>query len=84
MLLRRYYIDEMYQAIIDRVILGLASVVSTFEKRVVNESGIDGGAQLINWFGYRLKFLQTGKIPNYALAMAIGVITLAVLAFRSE
>ena len=84
LLLRRYYIDEMYQAIIDRVILGLASVVSTFEKRVVNESGIDGGAQLINWFGYRLKFLQTGKIPNYALAMAIGVITLAVLAFRSE
>ena len=84
LLVRRYYIDDLYQAIIDRVILGAASVIAAFDKRVVNESGVDGGAQMIGWFGYRLKFLQTGKIPNYALAMAIGVITLAVLAFRSE
>ncbi len=84
LLVRRYYIDDLYQAIIDRVVLGAGAVVSAFDKRVVNESGVDGGAQIIGWFGYRLKFLQTGKIPNYALAMAIGVITLAVLAFRSE
>ena len=84
LLVRRYYIDDLYQAIIDRVILGAGGVIAAFDKRVVNESGVDGGAQTIGWFGYRLKFLQTGKIPNYALAMAIGVITLAVLAFRSE
>jgi NADH-quinone oxidoreductase subunit L len=82
LLVNRYYIDDLYQGIIDRVILGAASVVALFDKRVVNEAGVDGGAQSIGWFGLRLKFLQTGKIPNYALAMAAGVIVLAVMAFQ--
>jgi NADH-quinone oxidoreductase subunit L len=83
LLVNRYYIDDLYQAIINRVVLGLASVVALFDKRVVNESGVDGGAQTIGWFGLRLKFLQTGRIPNYALAMATGVIVLAVMAFQA-
>jgi NADH-quinone oxidoreductase subunit L len=82
LLVNRYYLDDLYQAIINRVVLGAASVVALFDKRVVNEAGVDGGAQSIGWFGLRLKFLQTGKIPNYALAMAAGVIVLAVMAFQ--
>ena len=84
LLVNRYYMDDLYQAIINRVVLGAAAVISIFDKRVVNESGIDGGAQSINWFGFRLKFLQTGKIPNYALAMAVGVVALALVAFRTS
>jgi NADH-quinone oxidoreductase subunit L len=83
LLVNRYYIDDLYQAIINRVVLGLASVVALFDKRVVNESGVDGGAQTIGWFGLRLKFFQTGRIPNYALAMATGVIVLAVMAYQA-
>jgi signal transduction histidine kinase len=49
--------DNMYQAIINRVILGLAGAVAWFDKRVVNETGVDGGAQTVGYLGYRLKFL---------------------------
>ncbi len=84
LLVNRYYIDDMYQAFINRVILGAASVVAIFDKKVVNESGVDGGAQGINWLGFRLKFLQTGKIPNYALGMAVGVVALALVAFGTS
>jgi NADH-quinone oxidoreductase subunit L len=76
----RYYMDDLYQAIINRVILGAATVVAWFDKRIVNETGVDGGAQTISYLGYRLKFLQTGRIPNYALGMALGVLVLAVVA----
>jgi len=79
-LVNRWYMDNLYQAVIDRVILGLATVVAWFDKRIVNETGVDGGAQTIGYFGYRLKFLQTGRIPNYALGMAVGVIALALVA----
>ncbi|MCK9487571.1 MAG: NADH-quinone oxidoreductase subunit L [Dehalococcoidia bacterium] len=79
-LVNRWYMDHLFQAIIDRVILGLASVVAWFDKRIVNETGVDGGAQTIGYFGYRLKFLQTGKIPNYALGMAVGVVALTLIA----
>jgi NADH-quinone oxidoreductase subunit L len=82
LLVNRYYIDDLYQAIINRVILGAGSVIAIFDKKVVNESGVDGGAQTIGWLGFRLKFLQTGKIPNYALGMAVGVVALALIAFR--
>jgi NADH-quinone oxidoreductase subunit L len=80
LLVNRYYLDDLYQGIIDRVILGAGGVVAWFDKRVVNETGVDGGAQTIGYFGFRLKFLQTGRIPNYVLAMAVGVVALGVLA----
>ncbi|MSP22113.1 MAG: NADH-quinone oxidoreductase subunit L [Dehalococcoidia bacterium] len=80
LLVNRYYMDQLYQSIIDRVFLGLAGVVARFDKGVVNEAGVDGGAQVLNWLGYRLKFLQTGRIPNYALGMALGLLVLSIVA----
>ena len=81
LLLNRYYIDHLYQATIDYVVFGLARVVAFFDRTIVNETGVDGGAQSIGFIGFRLKFLQTGRVPNYALAMAGGVIALALIAF---
>ena len=80
LLVNRYYMDHLYQFVIDKVVLGFASVVAYFDRWVVNETGVDGSAQGISFAGYRLKFFQTGRIPNYALAMAIGVIVLALVA----
>ena len=80
LLVNRYYIDNLYQFGIDYVVLGFASVVAYFDRWVVNETGVDGSAQGINFTGYRLKFIQTGRIPNYALAMALGVVVLALVA----
>jgi len=84
LLVNRYYLDNLYQAAIDRVVLGLARVVAWFDKRIINETGVDGGAQTIGYFGLRLKFLQTGRIPNYALAMAVGLAAIALLAFGTQ
>ena len=80
LLVNRYYIDHLYQFVIDKVVLGLATVVAYFDRWVVNETGVDGSAQGVSFAGYRLKFFQTGRIPNYALAMAIGVVVLALVA----
>ena len=84
LLVNRYYMDKLYQGIIDHAILGLAGLVAWFDKRIVNETGVDGGAQTIGYFGYRLKFLQTGRIPNYALGMAVGMVAIAIIAFSSQ
>jgi NADH-quinone oxidoreductase subunit L len=80
LLVRRYYLDELYQSFINYGVLGLARVVAWFDKRVVNETGVDGGTQFVGFLGYRFKFLQTGRIPNYALGMALGVVVLALVA----
>lgn len=80
LLVNRYYFDQLYQFVIDKVVMGLATVVAYFDRWVINESGVDGTAQGIGFAGFRLKFIQTGRIPNYAFAMGLGVVVLALVA----
>jgi len=75
----RYYIDDAYQWVIDRVVLTLGTVVAWFDRNIVNDTAVDGSAGLGRFAGFELKFLETGKLPNYALAIVAGVIGLAVL-----
>ena len=84
LLVNRYYVDQLYQAIINRVVLGLAGVVAWFDRSIINQTGVDGGAQSIGYIGLRLKFLQTGRIPNYALAMAVGLVAIVLVAYGTS
>ena len=78
MIKHKFYFDEMYQAVIDRGVLGFSYVVSWFDRYVVNDTGVDGSAQITGFSGGILKYLQTGRVPNYAMAIALGVVGLAV------
>jgi NADH-quinone oxidoreductase subunit L len=79
MIKNKFYFDEMYQYGIDRAVLGFSFVVSWFDRYVVNDTGVDGSAQLTKYSGSVLKYVQTGRVPNYAMAVALGVIALAVV-----
>ncbi|HEY4668354.1 MAG TPA: NADH-quinone oxidoreductase subunit L, partial [Tepidiformaceae bacterium] len=65
----KFYFDEAYQTVIDRVILGISYMVSWFDRYVVNDTGVDGSAQVTDYSGGVLKLLQTGRVPNYAMAI---------------
>ncbi len=76
---RKYFVDDVYQWAIDRVVLVLSAVLSWFDRNMVNDTGVDGSAGLGVFTGFEMKFLQTGKLPNYALAIVAGVIVLAIV-----
>jgi NADH-quinone oxidoreductase subunit L len=78
MLRNKFYFDDLYQAVIDRGLLGFSYIVSWFDRYVVNDTGVDGSAQITGYSGYILKYLQTGRVPNYAMGIALGVVGLAV------
>jgi len=78
MLVNKFYFDELYQAAIDYGVLGFSYVVSWFDRYVVNDTGVDGSAQLTGYTGYILKHLQSGRLPHYAMSLALGVVALAV------
>ena len=78
-LANRYYVDDAYQWAINRVVLTLGSIVAWFDRNIVNDTAVDGSAGLGLFTGFELKFLETGKLPNYAMAIVGGVIVLAVL-----
>ena len=78
MIKNKFYFDEMYQYGIDKAVLGFSFVVSWFDRYVVNDTGVDGTAQLTGFTGSVLKYIQTGRVPNYAMAIALGVVGLAI------
>jgi NADH-quinone oxidoreductase subunit L len=78
MIKNKFYFDEMFQYYIDRGVLGFSYIVSWFDRYVVNDTGVDGSAQATGYAGFILKYLQTGRLPNYAMGIALGVVGLAL------
>jgi hypothetical protein len=58
--------------------LGFSYLTSWFDRYVVNDTGVDGTAQVTGYAGFILKHFQTGRLPNYAMGIALGVVVLAV------
>ena len=78
-LLSKYYVDDMYQWVIDRAVLTFGAFVALFDRIVVNDTGVDGTAKSLLLSALRLRYIQSGRMYNYGLAMAIGVISLSVI-----
>ena len=79
LLLNKYYIDDLYQWLIDRVALAFSRFVALFDRAVVNDRAVDGSAHAARLTGWWLRLTQTGRLYNYGAAMAVGVVVIAVV-----
>jgi NADH-quinone oxidoreductase subunit L len=79
LLFNRFYIDEIYQWVINNIVLVLGRILAWFDRNIVNDTGVDGSAVMGYLAGFELKFLETGKLPNYALAIAAGVVIISIV-----
>ncbi len=74
-LLSKYYIDEIYRAI---VVQPIVYVSDKYLRRGLDEIIIDGSVngtgKLVEFFGKVLRRIQTGFVQNYALVFVIGII----------
>ena len=75
----KYYVDEVYQFAIDRVILTFSGMLAWFDRVVVNDSGVNGPANALRFAGIKLRLHVTGRIYNYTLVMVLGLIFLGLL-----
>ena len=78
-LINKYYIDHLYQWIIDRVILAFGKIIAVFDRTIINDVGVNGSASSVWRSAITLKYLQTGKLYNYGLTMALGVVCLILI-----
>ena len=74
-----YYVDALYQWTIDRAVLASSRVVALFDRIVVNDAGVDGPAWTVMLSALRLRLVQSGKVYNYGMAMAVGALGLGLL-----
>ena len=73
----KYYLDDAYQWVIDRIALSAAAACSRFDRAVINDRGVDGPAILVRLSAFRARYIQSGRVYNYGLAMALGILVLA-------
>ena len=78
LLVNKYYLDNVYQWAIDRVVLVFSAFVAAFDRIVVNDGGVNGMANTIRNSGFRIRYLETGMLYNYALGMVLGVMAVGL------
>jgi NADH-quinone oxidoreductase subunit L len=81
LLVRKLYLDDLYQGVIDRVVLAGGAFIAWFDRAVVNDVGVNGTGAAAVVAGDKLKYAETGRLPNYALTMALGLLVIAALVF---
>ena len=75
----KYYVDELYQWVIDRVVLVFSGFIGWMDRVVINDTGVNAPANSLRETGRRLRYHVSGKVYNYTLAMAVGAVALVSL-----
>jgi NADH-quinone oxidoreductase subunit L len=78
LLLNRYYIDEFYMWLIDKLVLATSLAFSIFDRQAL-DAAFDGLAGLFRIGGGGLRTVQTGRVQNYGLVLFGGLALIAIL-----
>ena len=78
LLVNKYYLDNIYQWAIDHVVFVFSNFVAKFDRVVVNDGGVNGTANTVRNSGFRIRYLETGLLYNYALGMVLGVMAVGL------
>jgi NADH-quinone oxidoreductase subunit L len=84
LLLNKYYVDELYDAVIVGPIYRMSRWCAAVFDLGVIDGAVNGVGQIVTAGARRLRRLQTGFVMNYALTMLVGaVVVVAYLLSRS-
>ncbi len=77
----KYYIDEIYEAIIVKPLNRISGLIYHFVERSGIDAIVNGiGTSVVNW-SQMLRLTQTGSLGFYVISMVISMIVLFVLMF---
>ncbi len=79
-LLRKYYIDDLYNLLIRYVVLGLSHIEQAFDTYIV-DGLVNGTARLVTTIGRDVRRVETGRVQAYMIGFFGGVAILAILVF---
>ncbi|MBV9582063.1 MAG: NADH-quinone oxidoreductase subunit L, partial [Chloroflexi bacterium] len=75
---RRYYVDELYMWLIDKLAIGVGFALSAFDRGGLDQVG-NGLALGIAGAGGVLRKVQTGRVQNYGLVLFGGMAVIALV-----
>ncbi len=75
----RWYVDELYDAVIVRPLRSLSGFLSTILERKGIDGIVNGTGKFVNYSARQLRWLQSGQIGAYVLLMVIGIFILFII-----
>ncbi len=72
--LNKWYVDELYAAVIGRPLAAIAKWLSTVGDAKLIDGAVNGAAGTVADFGQWLRQAQTGYVYHYAFAMLLAVV----------
>jgi NADH-quinone oxidoreductase subunit L len=77
----KWYVDELYNAVIVRPLHRFGGFVNTFIEKGTIDAMVNGVGRAVNYGGRQMRWLQSGQVGNYVLLMVISMVLLLVLQF---
>jgi NADH-quinone oxidoreductase subunit L len=77
----KWYVDELYDAIIVRPLLALSSALDRFVEKMGIDGVVNGVGKTVRWGSDRVRLLQTGQVGFYIFMMVIGMTLLFTISF---
>jgi NADH-quinone oxidoreductase subunit L len=78
---RKWYVDEVYDAIIVRPLEALARVLDKFAEKKGVDGLVNGVGKVVVWSSDRFRLLQSGQVGFYIFVMVLGMVVLFALSF---
>jgi NADH-quinone oxidoreductase subunit L len=72
-LVHKYWVDELYDLVVVRVVYGLSRRLWTFWDEKIVDGAVNGVARLLEGTSTLMRLFQTGFVGTYALFFTIGV-----------
>lgn len=78
---RKWYVDEIYDALIVRPIGALSQGFDRVVERLGIDAGVNGVGRLVRYGSERVRLLQSGQVGFYIFIMVLGMTALLALGF---
>lgn len=77
----KWYVDELYDAVIVRPIAALSGLLNNIVERLGIDGAVNGVGKLVNWSGGKIRLFQSGQVGFYIFAMVLGITVLFAISF---
>jgi NADH-quinone oxidoreductase subunit L len=72
----KWYVDELYMAVIVNPLRALSEWFAHLVDKLAIDGIVNGVGSVLMWSGGRLRYLNNGLVPTYALSIFVGVAAL--------
>jgi NADH-quinone oxidoreductase subunit L len=77
----KWYVDELYEAIIVKPLKSFGSFLKNVMEKSVIDGVVNGVGKVVNYGSRQLRLLQSGQVGSYVLLMVLSMVVIFVIQF---